>query len=381
MAADDLSRSLPNGSNRSHTTYRGWTVYELPPNGQGMAALEMLNIMETTPASPDGPSSVPELHKKIEAMKLAYADLYRYDADPRFAKVPVQGLLSKDYAKDRAKLIDPNKANCNPCAGKPPASDTTYLTAVDHEGNIVSLIQSNYADFGSGITVAAWDSSCRIAALCFRSTPNRPTCSPRASVPSTPSFPPSWRKATSTSASASWAAPNQPLAHAQFVSNIVDYGMNIQAALENARFTVSRQGRLQYRDRVARARRRARQTHRQGPSVDCPPGILHRHGTRSGGHAGFKNWDPLRRLRPKNRRLRRTRGTAGPITSTRQMAGTAYFWFQAILRAQSPRLERPVVGYFEIAYLPLSPSHPAPDKPAHSPHGPASIRRLGVTAP
>ena len=70
-----------------------------------MAALEMLNIMETAPASPDGPSSVVELHKKIEAMKLAYADLGRYNADPRFAKVPVRGLLSKDYAKERAKLI------------------------------------------------------------------------------------------------------------------------------------------------------------------------------------------------------------------------------------------------------------------------------------
>ena len=84
------------------TTYRGWTVYELPPNGQGMAALEMLNIMETSPARPTARFSVAELHKKIEAMKLAYADLYRYDADPRFAKVPVKGLLSKDYAQERA---------------------------------------------------------------------------------------------------------------------------------------------------------------------------------------------------------------------------------------------------------------------------------------
>src|SRR5207248_8174445 len=126
---------------------------ELPPNGQGMAALEMLNIMETTPASPDGPLSVSELHKKIEAMKLAYADLYWYNADPRFAKVPVKGLLSKEYAKQRAQLIDSGKANCNPGPGIPPSSDTTYLTAVDKDGNIVSLIQSNFSSFGSGITV------------------------------------------------------------------------------------------------------------------------------------------------------------------------------------------------------------------------------------
>ena len=134
------------------TTYRGWTIYELPPNGQGMASLEMLNIMETSPPSPDGPLSVAELHKKIEAMKLAYADLERYNADPRFAKVPVKGLLSKEYAKKRANLIDSSKANCAVAYGAP-ASDTTYLSVVDREGNIVSLIQSNYDAFGSGITV------------------------------------------------------------------------------------------------------------------------------------------------------------------------------------------------------------------------------------
>src|SRR5260370_42060477 len=104
-----------------------------------MAALEMLNIMETAPASPDGPLSVAELHKEIEAMKLAYADLGRYNADPRFAKIPVKGMLSKQYARERAKLIDPGKANCQLAAGAPPSSDTAYLSVVDREGNILSL--------------------------------------------------------------------------------------------------------------------------------------------------------------------------------------------------------------------------------------------------
>src|SRR5262249_31167190 len=124
----------------------------LPPNGQGMAALEMLNIMETSPALADGPLSASELHKKIEAMKLAYADLLHYNGDPRFAKVPVKGLLSKEYAKERAKQIDPNRANCDVAHGAP-HSDTTYLTVVDKDGNIVSLIQSNYEGFGSRVTV------------------------------------------------------------------------------------------------------------------------------------------------------------------------------------------------------------------------------------
>src|ERR1022692_3026633 len=111
IAADDLADFSPEWVEPVSTTYRDWTVYELPPNGQGMAALEMLNIMETSPASPEGPLSVVELHKKIEATKLAYADLERYNADPRFAKVPVKGMLSKEYARQRAKLIDPGKAN------------------------------------------------------------------------------------------------------------------------------------------------------------------------------------------------------------------------------------------------------------------------------
>jgi len=151
MAADDLAEFSPEWVEPISTTYRGWTVYELPPNGQGMAALEMLNILETSPASPDGPLSVAELHKRIEAMKLAYADLGRYNADPRFAKVPVKGILSKEYARERAQLIDPGKANCDVPPGVPPTSDTTYLSVVDREGNIVSLIQSNYSAFGSGI--------------------------------------------------------------------------------------------------------------------------------------------------------------------------------------------------------------------------------------
>src|SRR5208283_2298298 len=98
MTAEDLASYSPEFVTPISVDYRGWRVYELPPNGQGMAALEMLNIMESSPASPDGPLSVAELHKKIEAMKLAYADLGRYNADPRFAKIPVQGMLSKEYA-------------------------------------------------------------------------------------------------------------------------------------------------------------------------------------------------------------------------------------------------------------------------------------------
>jgi gamma-glutamyltranspeptidase / glutathione hydrolase len=239
MAADDLAEFSPEWVSPISTTYRGWTIYELPPNGQGMAALEMLNIMETTPASPDGPLSVDELHKKIEAMKLAYADLYRYNADPHFAKVPVEGLLSKDYGKNRAKLIDPSRANCEVAAGKPPGSDTTYLSVVDRDGNIVSLIQSNYDAFGSGITVRGMGFVLQSRGALFSLNPESPNVLAPRKRPFHTIIPAFMERGDQHIGFGIMGGPNQPVAHAQFVSNVVDYGMNIQAGLDSARFTVS----------------------------------------------------------------------------------------------------------------------------------------------
>jgi gamma-glutamyltranspeptidase / glutathione hydrolase len=239
IAADDLAEFSPEWVEPISTTYRDWTVYELPPNGQGMAALEMLNIMETSPASPDGPLSVAELHKKIEAMKLAYADLGRYNADPRFAKIPVKGMLSKEYARERAKLIDPEKANCEVAPGTPPFSDTTYLSVVDREGNIVSLIQSNYEAFGAGIVVRGMGFVLQDRGALF----SLDAASPNALAPRKRPFhtiiPAFMERGEQHIGFGIMGGANQPLAHAQFVSNIADYGMNIQEAMETARFTVS----------------------------------------------------------------------------------------------------------------------------------------------
>jgi gamma-glutamyltranspeptidase/glutathione hydrolase len=239
MSADDLAQFSPEWVSPVSISYRDWKIFELPPNGQGMAALEMLNIMETSPASPDGPLSVAELHKKIEAMKLAYADLYRYNADPRFAKIPVGGLLSKEYARQRAKLIDPAKANCDTLVGKPPGSDTTYLSVVDRDGNIVSLIQSNYDAFGSGITVRGMGFVLQSRGALFSLDPASPNVIAPRKRPFHTIIPAFMERGDLHVAFGIMGGPNQPLAHAQFVSNVVDYGMNIQAALDNARFTVS----------------------------------------------------------------------------------------------------------------------------------------------
>ena len=238
MAADDLKEFSGEWVDPISTNYRGWTVYELPPNGQGMAALEMLNIMEQFQPAKSGPVSTEEVHKRIEAMKLAYADLARYNADPRFAKVPVKGLLSKDYAKQRSQLIDPHKANCNPQAGTPPSSDTTYLTAVDRQGNIVSLIQSNFSSFGSGITVRGMGFVLQNRGALFMLDPAQPDALAPRKRPFHTIIPAFMEHGDDHIGFGIMGGANQPLAHAQFVSDVVDYGMNLQAAMETARFTV-----------------------------------------------------------------------------------------------------------------------------------------------
>jgi gamma-glutamyltranspeptidase/glutathione hydrolase len=219
--------------------YRGWKIYELPPNVQGMAALEMLNIMGTFQPDAAGPQSTVELHKKIEAMKLAYADLYRYNADPRFAKVPVESLLSKAYAAERAKLIDADKANCNPGTGKLPTSDTTYLSVVDKEGNVASMIQSNYSGFGSGVTVNGMGFVLQNRGALFTLDASHPNALQPRKRPFHTIIPAFMERGDVHIGFGIMGGANQPLAHAQFVSNLVDYGMNIQGALEAPRFTVA----------------------------------------------------------------------------------------------------------------------------------------------
>ncbi len=238
IQAEDLTDFSSEWVEPISVNYRGWEIYELPPNGQGMAALEMLNMMGASEAGKDGPSSIGELHKKIEAMKLAYTDLYRYDADPRFAKVPVAGLLSEEYAKERAALIDSEKASCTPASGKPAKSDTTYLAVVDKEGNIASLIQSNYDYFGSGIVVDGMGFPLHNRGALFVLDEKDPDALAPRKRPFHTIIPAFMERGDIHIGFGIMGGSNQPLAHAQFVSNVVDYGMNIQGALEAPRFTI-----------------------------------------------------------------------------------------------------------------------------------------------
>jgi len=241
MQAADLAEYEPQWVEPISTSYRGWSVYELPPNGQGIAALEMLNIMERYPLRDMGHNSAHALHTMIEAKKLAYADMVRFVGDPEFANIPVSGLSSKQFAALRAQLIDPAKANCNVLSGKPPGTDrgTTYLAAVDKHGNMISLIQSNFASvgFGSGLAVGGAGFVLQNRGALFtleRSHPNALVGRKRPLHTIIPAF---MQKADRRIAFGIMGGWNQAQAHAQFVSNVVDFGMNIQAALDAARFS------------------------------------------------------------------------------------------------------------------------------------------------
>jgi gamma-glutamyltranspeptidase/glutathione hydrolase len=240
MTASDLSEYSSEWVEPISTTYRDWTVYEMPPNGQGLAALEMLNIMETFPLGQKdwGFGSTKALHAMIEAKKLAYTDLAEYIGDPRKQKLPVATLLSKNWASERARLIDQQHANCDAKAGDlPPGSETTYLTVVDRDGNMVSLIQSNYSSFGSGIVAPGTGFVLHNRGGLFNLNLASPNALAGRKRPLHTIIPGFAQKADTRMAFGIMGGWNQAQAHAQLIADIADFKMNIQAALEAPRFS------------------------------------------------------------------------------------------------------------------------------------------------
>jgi gamma-glutamyltranspeptidase/glutathione hydrolase len=177
----------------------------------------------------------------IEAKKLAYADMLVYNADPKFTKIPLRGLLSKEFARERAKLIDSAKANCDVKPGKAPGAgaDTIYLSVVDRDGNMVSLIQSNYAsvEFGSGIVVDGAGFALQNRGGLFTLEPSHANVLAGRKRPAHTIIPGFMERGDVRIAFGIMGGWNQAQAHAQFVANVVDFGMNIQAAVEAARFS------------------------------------------------------------------------------------------------------------------------------------------------
>jgi gamma-glutamyltranspeptidase/glutathione hydrolase len=240
---EDFADFQPEWVEPISTTYRGWTVYELPPNGQGIAALSMLNIMEHFPLASYGHNSADALHVMIEAKKLAYADMIHYVGDPRFGPIPVKEMLSKELGAERAKLIQMNHAACQVVPSEITAqlnahgNSTIFLSTIDKDGNIVSLIQSNYAGYGTGLVAPGVGFSFQNRGAGFQLTPGVPNALAGHKRPLHTIIPAFMEKGDAKIGFGIMGGWNQAQAHAQFVANVVDFGMNLQAALESARFT------------------------------------------------------------------------------------------------------------------------------------------------
>ena len=155
------------------TNYQGYDVHEIPPNGQGLTALLALNLIEKLPYAQTKPGSAERMHLEVECMRAAFADLYAHVADPAFMKVTAKDLLSKSYAKERAKLIDPKKAGSY-LPGQPPSGGTIYMCATDTDGRMISYIQSNFKGFGSGVVVPKTGIALQNRGSGFVTTPGHP---------------------------------------------------------------------------------------------------------------------------------------------------------------------------------------------------------------
>jgi gamma-glutamyltranspeptidase / glutathione hydrolase len=219
--------------------YRGYDVFELPPNGQGIAALQMLNILEGFDLRTMGFNSPATLHAMVEAKKIAWADRATFYADPAFSKIPLAGLLSKPYAAERRKLIDPEHAARKVAAGNPVLKDgdTIYMCTADNEGNMVSLIQSNYRGMGSGIVVPGLGFMFQDRGELFSMQPGHANVYAPGKRPFHTIIPGFVMKDQKP-----WLAFGvmgggmQPQGHVQVLTNLIDFGMGVQEAGDASRW-------------------------------------------------------------------------------------------------------------------------------------------------
>src|SRR5262245_26223837 len=221
------------------TNYRGYDVFELPPNGQGIATLEMLNILEGFDLRTMGRNSPETLHTMIEAKKITWADRAKFYADPAFAKIPLAGLISKKYAALRRKLIDPNHAAKKVEAGNPvlDQGDTIYMCTADDEGNMVSLIQSNYSGMGSGIVVPGVGLMLQDPGELFSMEPTHANVYAPGKRPFHTIIPGFVMKdGKPWEAFGVMGGGMQPQAHVQVLTNQIDFGLNVQEAGDASRW-------------------------------------------------------------------------------------------------------------------------------------------------
>lgn len=239
LRAEDLAAHTSTWVNPVSTTYRGYKVYELPPNGQGIAALEMLNILEGYDLKSMGHNSADYLHAHIEAKKLAFADRARYYADPAFADLPVETLISKEYGSQRRQLIDMSQARQQVHPGPLPSQkgDTIYLTVADSSGMMVSLIQSIFYAWGSKLVPDGLGFALQNRGALFTMEQGHPNVYAPGKRPFHTIIPAFVTKDGEPFLSFGvMGGAMQPQGHVQVLSNIIDFGMNVQEAGDAARY-------------------------------------------------------------------------------------------------------------------------------------------------
>ncbi len=248
LSVDDLAAHTSTWDEPVSTNYRGYRVWECPPNGQGLAALLALNLLEGFEIASMPALSVQRLHIMVECMRLAFADTRWYVADPAFNPAPLEGLLSKDYAAERRKLIRQDRATLDQAHGAPTSSsDTVYLTVVDRQGNACSFINSNYMGFGTGIVPAGWGFTLQNRGLGFSLNPSHPNTLAPGKRPYHTIIP----GMITIDAAAPSAIPNtlyasygvmggymQPQGHLQVAVSLLNDGLDPQAALDQPRFCI-----------------------------------------------------------------------------------------------------------------------------------------------
>jgi len=239
LTVEDLAAHTSTWVDPVSTSYRGYDVWELPPNTQGIAVLQMLNMLENFDLESMGFGSEATLHLQVEVKKIAYEDRARYYADPDFFRVPLEQLLSKAYAKKRLELFDPDRAQRRIPPGDLDlrSGDTTYLTVVDADRNAVSLIQSNYAGFGSGVVPEGCGFTLQDRGNLFNLDPTHPNAYAPGKRPFhtiIPAF--VTRGGRPLFSFGVMGGDMQPQGHVQVLCNIIDFGMNVQEAGDAPRF-------------------------------------------------------------------------------------------------------------------------------------------------
>jgi len=241
ITTQDLANHTSDWDQAISTDYRGITCWECPPNGQGIAALAALNIVEGFDIAGMGAQTADAYHHLIEAMRLAFADAYRYVADPRQAEVPVSQLTAKSYAAQRRELISPTRAMNTAPYGQPfGASDTVYVSCVDGKGNACSFINSVYNNFGSGLVVPGTGIVLQNRAALFSLDPDHPNALEPGKRPYHTIIPAmATRYGEMYLCYGVMGGLMQPQGHLQVISNMVDHGMDPQQALNALRFMVA----------------------------------------------------------------------------------------------------------------------------------------------